>query len=125
MEAAWRILGMTILSKSPAVIRLPVHLERRQLQAYLRPHKPSMNKLLHYFARPRGQPFADLTYIQYREQYSIARLANQHPAGEYWLEDAASLPDGMERHDDHTWYPPTGLHASQIHAVAWGGQNRA
>jgi hypothetical protein len=71
-EAAWRILGFHITSKTPSVTSLPVHLSDQNVPRYsgrsTTDHQ-NASLLLRYFNRPDAPEFTTLTYCEYFKQF--------------------------------------------------------
>ena len=71
-EAAWRILGFHITSKTPSVTSLPVHLPDQNVPRYSgrsTTEHQNASLLLRYFNRPDGPEFTNLTYCEYFKQF--------------------------------------------------------
>lgn len=88
-EAMYRILGMNITKKQPAVVALAVHLPNRQLgQMSGRNQQGSIESaLIYYFARPIAAEFDSVRYTEYYAQYRRVRaLTNRQQLGTHWRE---------------------------------------
>ena len=73
-EAAWRILGFHVTSKTPSVTSLPVHLPGESMPRYAGAStgdQESTSLLIRYFNRPEGDTFSNLTYCEYFKQYVL------------------------------------------------------
>jgi PIF1-like helicase len=67
-EAAWRILGFHITSKTPSVSCLPVHLPGENIPQFnggQTNRRSSTTLLIRYFNRPTHASFDDMCYCQY------------------------------------------------------------
>ena len=71
-EAAWRILGYHITSKTPSVSSLPVHLPGENTPRFAgshTSHEGSTSLLIRYFNRPDHPSFAQLKYTEYFKNF--------------------------------------------------------
>lgn len=73
-EAAWRILGFHITSKTPSVSCLPIHLPDENIARYTGRGVASdstTSLLIRYFNRPADVAFSTLKYCEYFELYVL------------------------------------------------------
>jgi len=72
-EAAWRILGFHVTSKTPSVSCLPVHLPDKNLPRFAgsRVSEQSTSLLIRYFNRPRLLEFDNLSYCDFFKDYVL------------------------------------------------------
>ena len=81
-EAAWRILGFHITSKTPAVACLPVHLPGENIARFTggaESHNNSTSLLIRYFNRPRAALFGAYTYCDYFKDYVLYKWEPGEP----------------------------------------------
>ena len=72
-EAAWRILGFHITSKTPSVCSLPVHLPEKNIRRFSggKTSDETTSLLIRYFNRPRLPTFENVTYCDYFKEYIL------------------------------------------------------
>jgi PIF1-like helicase len=73
-EAAWRILGFHITSKTPSVACLPLHLPEGNIPRYSggqSTNQSSTSLLIRYFNRPLHPSFDALSYCQYFKEHVL------------------------------------------------------
>jgi hypothetical protein len=77
-EAAWRILGFHITSKTPAVACLPLHLPNKNVPRFsggTSNSKPSTTLLIRYFACPLNPTFDNITYTDYFKDFVLYKAS--------------------------------------------------
>ena len=87
-EGTWRILGYSIMQKTPSVTALPVHLPDSIHHKHYQCSNPSptLSNLKHYFARPEGtfldgtsqHRFKDLCYTEYFVLFQLQKFDEQN-----------------------------------------------
>ena len=72
-EAAWRILGFHVISKTPSVSCLPVHLPDKNFARFSGSNisEDTTSLLIRYFNRPRDAAFKNVTYCDYFKDYVL------------------------------------------------------
>ena len=73
-EAAWRILGFHITSKTPSIACLPLHLPEGNIPRYSggqSTNQSSTSLLIRYFNRPLHPSFDALSYCQYFKEHVL------------------------------------------------------
>jgi Cdc6-like AAA superfamily ATPase len=73
-DAAWRVFEFDIVGRTPTVYQLPVHLSNQQAVFFHSNNadhaaERSGSLLLTYFARPPGEKFDRMTYIDFHENF--------------------------------------------------------
>jgi len=102
-EAAWRILGFHIVSKTPSVTCLPVHLPDRNIPRFtggVEREADSTSLLIRYFHRPSHSRFTDIKYCDYFKDYVLYKWDENNV-----LSDDAFLEVSIPRCARHTVRP--------------------
>jgi hypothetical protein len=97
-EAMYRILGMTITEKRPAVVALSLHLPGRQLGQMSGSRKVAStgSALLYYLGRPIDATFDTIRYANYYARYRrVQVLNNQQVLHAHWKESYCT-PEGRD-----------------------------
>ena len=81
-EAAWRILGFHITSKTPSVSCLPIHLPEQNVAKYTGSGTASTSTtslLIRYFNRPSVPLFLNVKYCEYFKEYVLYKWQEGEP----------------------------------------------
>ena len=107
-EAMWRIFGFDMQSRSPGVILLYVHLEGQQVVIHDEDDtaeqrrelaKNSQTDLMRYFRRPTGEPFDELTFLDYFEQFTVEPKQRRRKRGRRNQQRNESEDDNSDGYD--------------------------
>ena len=83
-EAAWRILGFHITSKTPSVLCLPVHLPDGNIPRFAGAlvSDESMSLLIRYFNRPTHPRFDNMLYCDYFKEFVLYKWTEGSELGD-------------------------------------------
>lgn len=120
-EAMWRIFGFDMQSRSPSVTLLFVHLQDEQIVVHDEDASEeqrralanaSQSDLMRYFRRPAGQPFDDLTFLDYFEQFSVEPKQRRRKRSRRNQQRSESEDDNSDGYDSDDMEPAALPHST-------------